>query len=107
MSDMILIRRKWATSVQQCRTFQGADIDSDHSLVMANIKIKLKKKHKTQFRKRRDIARLSDKGISNAYRVALKRHFEQAEPSQNLDKNAKRIAMAMKKAAKKTIPKKR
>jgi len=42
---MILIRRKWVTSVQQCRTFQGADIDSDHSLVMANIKIKLKKKH--------------------------------------------------------------
>ena len=35
MIDMILIRRKWATSVQQCRTFQGADIDSDHSLVMA------------------------------------------------------------------------
>ena len=50
MIDMILIRRKWATSVQQCRTFQGADIDSDHSLDMANIKIKLKKKHKAQFR---------------------------------------------------------
>ena len=47
MIDMILIRRKWATSVQQCRTFQGADIDSDHSLVMANIKIKLKKTQST------------------------------------------------------------
>ena len=106
MIDMILIRRKWATSVQQCRTFQGADIDSDHSLVMANIKIKLKKKHKAQFRKRRDIARLSDEGISNAYRVALERHLGQAEPSQDLDENAKRIAMAMEKAAEETIPEK-
>ena len=73
---------------------------------MANIKIKLKKKHKAQFRKRRDIARLSDEGISNAYRVALERHFGQAEPSQDLDENAKRIAMAMEKAAEETITKK-
>jgi len=97
---------KWATSVQQCRTFQGADIDSDHSLVMANIKIKLKKKHKAQFRKQRDIARLSNKGISNAYRIALERHLGQADPSQDLDENAKRIAMAMEKAAEKAIPEK-
>ena len=49
MIDMILINRRWITSVQQCRTFQGADMDSDHSLVIANIKIKLKQKHKAQF----------------------------------------------------------
>jgi len=103
---MILIRRKWATSVQQCRTFQAADIDSDHSLVMANIKIKLKKKHKAQFRKRKDIARLSDKGLSNAYRIALERHLGQAEPSQDLDENA-RIAIAMEKATEETIPEKK
>ena len=48
MIDMILIRKKWATLVQQCRTFQGADIDSDHCLVMANIKIRLKKKHNSE-----------------------------------------------------------
>jgi len=106
MIDIILIRRKWATSVQQCRTFQNADIDSSHSLVMANIKIKLKKKHKAQFRKRRDIARLSDKEISNAYKVALERHLRQAEPSQDLDENARRIVMAMEKAAEETISKK-
>jgi len=68
--------------------------------------MKLKKKHKAQFRKRRDIARPSDKGISNAYRVALKRHLGQAEPSQDLDENAKRIAMAMEKAAEETIEEK-
>ena len=63
--------------------------------------------HKAQFRKRRDIARLSDEGISNAYRVALERHLGQAEPSQDLDENAKRIAMAMEKAAEETIPEKK
>ena len=68
--------------------------------------VKLKKKHKAQFRNRRDIARLSDEGISNAYRVALERHLGQAEPSQDSDENAKRIAMAMEKAAEETIPEK-
>ena len=74
---------------------------------MANIKIKLKKKHKAQFRKRRDIARLSDEGISNTYKVALERHLGQAEPSQDLDKNTKWIAIAMEKAAEKTISEKK
>ena len=64
------------------------------------------KKHKAQFRKRRDIARLSDEEISNAYRVALERHLGQAEPLQDLDENVKKIAMAMEKAAEKTIPEK-
>ena len=54
----------------------------------------------------RDIARLSDEGISNAFRVALERHLGQAEPSQDLDENAKRIAMAMEKAAEEMIPEK-
>jgi len=34
------------------------------------------------------------------------RHLRQAEPSQDLDENAKRIAMAMEKAAEETIPEK-
>jgi len=70
---------------------------------MANIKIKLNKKHKAQFKKRKDIARLSDEEISNAYGVAFERHLGLAEPSQDLDENATRIAMAMKKATEKSI----
>jgi len=61
---------------------------------------------KAQFRKRKDIARLSDERISNAYKVALKRHLGQAEPLQDLNENSKRIAMAMEKAAEETIPEK-
>jgi len=90
MIEMILIRRKWATSISAAVPHLSGcmQTDSDHSLVMANIKIRLKKKHKAQFRKRRDITRLSDEGISNANIVALERHLGQAEPSQKLDENA-------------------
>ena len=37
MIDLILSDKRWISSVQQCRSFQGADIESDHSLVMANM----------------------------------------------------------------------
>src|SRR5277367_6596398 len=35
MIDLILIDNRWKTAVKLCRTFQGADISSDHSLVCA------------------------------------------------------------------------
>ena len=43
MIDLILIQQRWKTSVINCRTFQSADISSDHSLVLCNIKLRLKK----------------------------------------------------------------
>ena len=42
MIDFIIIQKRWKTSVTNCRTFQGADISSDHSLVLCNIKLRLK-----------------------------------------------------------------
>ena len=30
----MLIDKRWISSVQQCRSFQGADIESGHSLVI-------------------------------------------------------------------------
>ena len=39
MIDFIIIQKRWKTYVANCRTFQGADISSDHSLVLCNIKL--------------------------------------------------------------------
>ena len=33
MIDLMLIENRWKTSIRNCRTYQGADIASDHSLV--------------------------------------------------------------------------
>jgi hypothetical protein len=76
MIDMILIQRRWLTSVQQCRTFQGADIDSDHCLVIANIKMKHKRKHKVPFQKRRDITQLSQEEVGAAYRKSIEERLK-------------------------------
>ena len=41
--DHIIVRSKSLSSVQDARVFRGADISTDHCLVAANIKLKLKK----------------------------------------------------------------
>ena len=64
MIDLILIQQRWKTSVINCRTFQSADISSDHSLVLCNIKLRLKKLNgKPQQNCRVDVNRLRDEKI--------------------------------------------
>jgi len=41
--DHILINRKWKSSLNDVRVYRNADADSDHYLLVANIKLKLKK----------------------------------------------------------------
>jgi len=68
MIDLILIQRRWKTSVINCRTFQSADISSDHSLVLCNIKLRLKKMYnKPQQCYRVDANRLRDEKIRQSY----------------------------------------
>ncbi|CAF3333574.1 unnamed protein product [Rotaria socialis] len=43
MIDLVLIQRRWKSSATNCRTFQSADISSDHSLVLCNIKLRLRR----------------------------------------------------------------
>ena len=41
--DYILVKQRYRNSVKNSRSYPGADADSDHNLVMAKIKLKLKK----------------------------------------------------------------
>ena len=44
--DFIKITNTWKTSVLNCKTYPGADCDSDHQLLVATVKIRLHgKKH--------------------------------------------------------------
>ncbi|XP_067125506.1 craniofacial development protein 2-like [Centruroides vittatus] len=103
MIDMILIQRRWSTSVQQCRTFQGANIDSDHSLVFANIKIKLKRKVNAHFQKKRDISRLNDEKMGSIYRDTLEK-IKTLDRMEELDTRVEEIIKAIREAIEQTLP---
>jgi len=44
--DYIMISRKWRGSIRNSRAYPSADVGSDHQLVMANLKLKLKRNRK-------------------------------------------------------------
>ena len=45
--DYILCSQRWRSSIQSTKTRPGADCDSDHELLMAKFRLKLKKVGKT------------------------------------------------------------
>ena len=105
MIDLILIQQRWKSSVINCRTFQSADICSDHLLVLCNIKLRLKRLYnKIQHRIRIDVSHLKSEKIRKCYSKKLAKDITKIDPAENLEEYAKKIEVAIKKAAETTIP---
>ena len=105
MIDLILIQQRWKTSVINCRTFQSADISSDPSLVLCNIKLLLKKlSNRSQQNCKVDVSRLKDEKIKWSYSTVLERNIENITTPDDLEEHASQISKAIKNAAESTIP---
>lgn len=46
--DNILVRKKYSNQVKQSKSYPGADIDSDHNLVIMGTRLCLKKSTRNQ-----------------------------------------------------------
>ncbi|CAF3342873.1 unnamed protein product [Rotaria socialis] len=105
MIDLILVQQRWKTSAIKCRTFQSADISSDHSLVLCNIKLRLKNLNsKPQQNCRIDVNRLRDEKIRQSCSATLTKNLKNIEPTCNLEEHAIKIEEAIKKTVEATIP---
>ena len=72
MTDLILIQQRWKSLMINCRTLQSADICSDHSLVLCNIRLRLKKMHsKMQHRIRMELSQLKNEKVREFYSKKL------------------------------------
>ena len=69
--DYIMIKRRWRSSVLNCRTYPGADADSDHNLVMGKIRLRIKRLQNQTPSVRYDV----DK-ISSEYSVEIHNQFD-------------------------------
>ena len=65
--DYIMISKKLAGSVQYSRAFPSADCGSDHQLVLAGIKFKLKRKKAPTKTRKMNTGRLKDELTNTAY----------------------------------------
>ncbi|CAF1501489.1 unnamed protein product, partial [Rotaria magnacalcarata] len=92
MIDLIIVQKRWRTSVINCRTFQGADISSDHSLVLCNIKLRLKKLYNQQKGNNRpNTNQLNEQAIRKMYQTNLENNLNSIQTNGTLEEHALKI----------------
>ncbi len=108
MIDLIMINRRWASSVRECRSFPGADISSDHNLVLCNVRIALRRRDTNSkpiapF----DVSKLENLDTANAYRQAVDDECDNLELSVGINTALEQVTTALKKVATKILGTKR
>ena len=84
MIDLILVRNRWISAVDNTRSFQSVDIGSDHSLVLAKIRVKFKVE-KGLRRKKWNITKLDDPSIAKDFQLELQNRFQLLEDEVQVD----------------------
>ncbi|XP_012943709.1 uncharacterized protein LOC101861615 [Aplysia californica] len=75
--DHLVIGGMWRRSLQDVKVRRGADVGSDHHLVTARIKLKLKKTFTREAtRTRFNVHTLNDGNVRSAFRLELKNRFQ-------------------------------
>ncbi len=77
--DYVLVRARWASSVLDCRSYRGADTgsanNSDHVLLRAAVRLRLKANHACQRSDRFDVSKLKT-AAGPAFQIELRNRFE-------------------------------
>uniref|UniRef100_A0A8W8JAG2 Uncharacterized protein n=1 Tax=Magallana gigas TaxID=29159 RepID=A0A8W8JAG2_MAGGI len=74
--DHIMINSKWRHSLQSVRAMRHADIGSDHNLVTAKIRLKLRKANiGTSNSKQFDVTKLKDPVVREEFNITLRNRF--------------------------------
>ena len=87
-TDHVIINQKWRRSLQDVKANRGADIGSDHVLVVATMSLKLRKTKRGEKRQQRfDTAKLNNSNTEKAFKLELKNRFHvlQEEQEMNID----------------------
>ena len=69
--DFILVKNRWKSSIKTAKTMPGADVGSDHQLLIAMVRIKLKRIDNT-----RKVKRFDPQNINEQYLIETKNRFE-------------------------------
>ena len=105
MIDMILVSKSWMSSIQGCRSFPGADLATDHNLVICNLKLHLKKLQapKPGKLKKFDLEKLKNEPTNTAYKTEVMIRTHDMELDQDVNKALSQINGAITEAAIKEV----
>ena len=73
--DYILVKSRFRNSIRNCRTYPGADINSDHVPVVCKMKLKLKKVKRKKSEPKLDLLYLKNKDNAMQFQIEVKNRF--------------------------------
>ena len=73
--DYIMVKRRYRNSIRDCRTYPGADINSDHCLLACKVNFRLKKIKKKVMKEHYDLDMLKQENIQKLYSVEVVNRF--------------------------------
>ena len=86
--DFIAVSSRFRNGILNCKTYPGADVNSDHVPVVCTVRIKFKAIRKTTGRKRIDYRLCKDNGVQTKMREEFERALiEQDEPDNERPEN--------------------
>ena len=75
--DYVLVRNGHRNCIKQCKTYNGADIGSDHNPLIARVSVRLKRAApKVQRKELIDWGKLANKEMKDKYLVDVKNRYE-------------------------------
>ena len=104
MIDLVLIDKRWKTALRNCRTYQGADISSDHSLVMAKLQLRLKRNGKRQTKTKLDIDALEEVQTRHEFAHKLEIMLDQQGRLDNINERVGALTSCIQQAMQETLP---
>jgi len=100
--DHIIINQRWKRSLQDCRTYRGADIGSDHELLVGTIRMKLARPKKGGESSRVAVHKLSDANTRRSYVEEIENQLE-CESSRPIEEDWQSLRDGIVKAAETTL----
>lgn len=83
--DHVMVNGRYRRSVCNVRVIRGADLNSNHNLVIAKVKLKLCKNTKpsAKIRKMYDVSRLKDHKVCRGFQLEIRNRFQQLSGEEN------------------------
>ncbi len=75
--DHLAFSKRWRSSLQNLHVMRGADVGSNHDLLMTKVRLRIAKVRKGESgRVRFEVSKLKDLEVRNAFKLALNNRFE-------------------------------
>jgi len=108
--DYLMISRRHKNSVKNCHTYPGADVNSDHCLLVMKVKIKLKIPKKPSREIKADLNMLKNPDVNNAFNAIIQNRFnalehEDIEQREEIDRMWNELRDGVKNAIETVVPK--